>query len=194
MDVNPDRFNVRELVTSACDTGSPLIQEGVELRQDVADDIGEANTDKARLQQMVINLLSNAIKFTDSGEVIVRVSVAPLPSTPLRAGSPGCEQNPMEKKANGGRFTDWRRFHTQFWKEICYDELWNTPVRDDSGASGDVLAGASRRVARRSLRASHARSSSRSQSYEQASHRGDVGGALTLDGRRGGQVRGPECR
>ena len=53
MDVNPERFDVRELVTSACDTVSPLIQEGVELSQDVADDIGEANTDKARLQQMV---------------------------------------------------------------------------------------------------------------------------------------------
>ena len=37
----------------------------------MADDIGEANTDKARLQQMVINLLSNAIKFTDSGMVTV---------------------------------------------------------------------------------------------------------------------------
>ena len=43
----------------------------MELKQDGADDIGEANTDKARLQQMVINLLSNAIKFTDSGSVTV---------------------------------------------------------------------------------------------------------------------------
>ena len=74
MDVNPERFDVGELVTSACDTVSPLIQEGVELHQDVADDIGEANTDKARLQQMVINLLSNAIKFTDSGSVTVNAS------------------------------------------------------------------------------------------------------------------------
>ena len=74
MDVNPERFDVRELVTSACDTVSPLIQEGVELRQDVADDIGEANTDKARVQQMVINLLSNAIKFTDTGSVTVSAS------------------------------------------------------------------------------------------------------------------------
>ena len=71
MDVNPERFDVGELVTSACDTVSPLIQDGVELRQHVADDIGEANSDKARLQQMVINLLSNAIKFTDSGSVTV---------------------------------------------------------------------------------------------------------------------------
>ena len=71
MDVNSVQFDVKTLVTSACDTVSPLIQEGVELRQDVADDIGEANTDKARLQQMVINLLSNAIKFTENGMVTV---------------------------------------------------------------------------------------------------------------------------
>ena len=72
MDVNATMFNVGELIASACDTVSPLIQEGVELRQDVAVDTGEANTDKARVQQMVINLLSNAIKFTDSGSVRVR--------------------------------------------------------------------------------------------------------------------------
>ena len=76
MDVNPERFDVGEMVTSACDTVSPLIQDGVELHQDVADNIGEANTDKARLQQMVINLLSNAIKFTDSGSVSVSAAQA----------------------------------------------------------------------------------------------------------------------
>ncbi len=78
MDVNPERFNVRGLIASACDTVSPLVQEGVELRQDVAGPSASsgqaqlmANTDKARVQQMVINLLSNAIKFTDSGSVTV---------------------------------------------------------------------------------------------------------------------------
>jgi signal transduction histidine kinase len=70
MDVNPEQFDVKELVATCCDTVSPLIQEGVELKQDVSD--GEANTDKARVQQMVINLLSNAIKFTDSGSVTVK--------------------------------------------------------------------------------------------------------------------------
>ena len=88
MDVNPERFDVGELVTSACDTVSPLIQEGVELHRDVADDIGEANTDKARLQQMVINLLSNAIKFTDSGSVTVTASRGPS-SAEATAGRQG---------------------------------------------------------------------------------------------------------
>ena len=71
MDVSPETFDVAELIASCCDTVSPLIQDGVELRQLVAEDIGEANTDRARVQQMVINLLSNAIKFTDAGTVIV---------------------------------------------------------------------------------------------------------------------------
>ena len=71
IDVSPERFNVKGLIATCCDTVSPLIQEGVELRQDVADNVGEANTDRARVQQMIINLLSNAIKFTDSGAVTV---------------------------------------------------------------------------------------------------------------------------
>lgn len=53
----------------------------MELKQDVEEGIGEANTDKARVQQMVINLLSNAIKFTDSGVIIVRGTAAPLDIT-----------------------------------------------------------------------------------------------------------------
>ena len=64
MDVNPERFDVRELVTSACDTVSPLIQEGVELRQDVADDpstgVGQAslmvNTDQASREGAMADL------------------------------------------------------------------------------------------------------------------------------------------
>jgi signal transduction histidine kinase len=71
MDVTAERFDVKDLIASCCDTVSPLIQEGVVLRQEVAEDVGEANTDRARVQQMVINLLSNAIKFTESGSVVV---------------------------------------------------------------------------------------------------------------------------
>ena len=63
--MNPERFDMKMLIATCCDTVSPLIQEGVELKQVVAD--GEANTDRARVQQMVINLLSNAIKFTGKG-------------------------------------------------------------------------------------------------------------------------------
>ena len=71
MDVNVETFRVAEMIESACDTVSPLVREGVELTHEVADDIGEAHTDRARVQQMVINLLSNSIKFTDAGSLSV---------------------------------------------------------------------------------------------------------------------------
>ena len=71
MDVNAQTFDVRRIILSATDVVSPLLQEGVELKTDIAEDIGEANTDQQRIQQMLINLLSNAVKFTDEGRVTV---------------------------------------------------------------------------------------------------------------------------
>ena len=62
MDVEVTTFDVEELVAAACDTVSPLILDGVELRQDVSDDIGEANTDRHGSSRWS----SIAIKFTDS--------------------------------------------------------------------------------------------------------------------------------
>jgi signal transduction histidine kinase len=76
MDVNPESFDVRSLVTSCCDTVTPLVGDTVLLHQDVADDIGEAKTDQARVRQMLINLLSNALKFTDEGHVTVKARSA----------------------------------------------------------------------------------------------------------------------
>ena len=74
MDVNPEPFDMKTLVTYCCATVSPLLEEkpDVNLEQDVADGIEQANTDQGRIRQMLINLLSNAIKFTDSGSVTVR--------------------------------------------------------------------------------------------------------------------------
>ena len=74
MDVNPELFDMKALVTYCCATVSPLLEEkpNVTLEQDVADEIEKANTDQGRIRQMLINLLSNAIKFTDSGSVSVK--------------------------------------------------------------------------------------------------------------------------
>ncbi len=76
VDVEPERFDVKGLIASCCTTVNPLVKPGVELKQEVSDTIGEANTDQGRLRQIVFNLLSNALKFTDQGEVAVRTSKA----------------------------------------------------------------------------------------------------------------------
>ncbi len=74
IDVNVETFDIAELIQSCCDTVNPLVKESVELRHEVAAEIGVVNTDRSRTQQMVINLLSNAIKFTDQGEVRVEAN------------------------------------------------------------------------------------------------------------------------
>jgi len=75
MDVNVSTFDVGQLVDYCVSTVSPLVKEGVILRAEVEESIGEAHTDQARLRGMLINLTSNAIKFTDSGRVIVKASI-----------------------------------------------------------------------------------------------------------------------
>ena len=102
MYVNPETFDVAQMIRDSCDTVSPLMQEGVELKQDVPDDIGEVNTDRARVQQMVINLLSNAIKFTDKGTVTVSASrlASRSPTAHSSSGASAKEDSPLPTPAS----------------------------------------------------------------------------------------------
>ena len=69
-------FDLRSTVEGAVDLLAEAAQgKGVELFSMIYSDVPtQLRGDPGRLRQVLINLLSNAVKFTDSGEVIARVS------------------------------------------------------------------------------------------------------------------------
>ena len=78
LELEESEFNLRELIENVFDlTYSANKKEDLELIYQMEKDVPEyVIGDSIRLQQILINLTANAIKFTDSGEIIIRVSLA----------------------------------------------------------------------------------------------------------------------
>ncbi len=79
MDIHAERFALGALLDDIHATFQPLTAEkGLEFA--IETDAGapaELFTDRQRLRQVLGNLLSNAVKFTERGNVVLRVGVAP---------------------------------------------------------------------------------------------------------------------
>jgi GAF domain-containing protein/CheY-like chemotaxis protein len=80
MDIEAQPFDVRECIESAMDLVSPkAVEKHLEMAYVFEDDVPVAiKGDVTRLRQVVLNLLSNAVKFTETGEVVLGVTAAPL--------------------------------------------------------------------------------------------------------------------
>ena len=81
LELHYESFQIRGLTDQVIDLlASRAEEKGISLSAIVAPDVPvECVGDAMRLRQVLINFTGNALKFTESGEVIIRVSVRPSP-------------------------------------------------------------------------------------------------------------------
>ncbi|WP_052501405.1 PhnD/SsuA/transferrin family substrate-binding protein [Thiomicrospira microaerophila] len=77
LNLNPQPFNLQELVADLFEVYQPKAQEkGVELKQEIDTRLAAGYMgDDLRLRQVLTNLISNSIKFTEQGAVTVRIAL-----------------------------------------------------------------------------------------------------------------------
>jgi two-component system, sensor histidine kinase and response regulator len=80
LDLNTCPFELRDSVGDVLKTLSIRAhQKGLELSCHILPDVPDTLAgDPLRLRQIIVNLVGNAVKFTESGEVVVRISAAPV--------------------------------------------------------------------------------------------------------------------
>lgn len=74
MELNIERFNLRNLMDDVVSTIRPLIEKHmINLHVDCPQNLGFMRADHTRIRQILLNLLSNACKFTDGGDIYMSV-------------------------------------------------------------------------------------------------------------------------
>ncbi len=81
LQLNPQGTDIAELVAESAGLFEPMAEaKGLLLRCEIdTSDLVPVAVDAQRLRQILMNLLSNAVKYTETGEIVVRVSMLPSP-------------------------------------------------------------------------------------------------------------------
>jgi PAS domain S-box-containing protein len=86
LDLDYSEFDLRETVGDAAKLlALRAAEKGLELACDITEDVPATLLgDAGRLRQVLLNVLGNAVKFTNEGEVVLRVQLAPENDMPGR--------------------------------------------------------------------------------------------------------------
>ena len=109
MEIYAEAFPVAETVRDVAATVESLVdKKGNSLALEIADHLGEAQTDQTKLRQCLINLLSNAAKFTEAGRITLAVNRTAREGADwlvFRVTDTGIGMNPEQQAKLFQRFT-----------------------------------------------------------------------------------------
>jgi PAS domain S-box-containing protein len=78
LEVHSEQFDLRASIMKVAGIVKPLAEKkGLDLRLEVAENIGMFMSDPRRVEQVLLNLLNNAIKFTAHGVVTLHAEIVP---------------------------------------------------------------------------------------------------------------------
>ena len=79
LEVHPQPFDLKESIERVVASVRPLAEKkGLTLSMTMAGVPGSMESDRRRLEQILLNLLNNAIKFTETGSVSLNIAPAPV--------------------------------------------------------------------------------------------------------------------
>ncbi len=83
MDITRSDIQIEPFIVSLVEQMQSLAtQKGLSMRCEVAENIGQLETDPEKLRQILVNLLSNSIKFTETGSVSVKIEALNISTSP----------------------------------------------------------------------------------------------------------------